>query len=268
MIVRALMTVILLLSLLLALPLFASAQEIDCLKCHAKLKKEKVVHAALDMGCPSCHSAIDARKVPHKKTSSIDKGLSAAQPELCYGCHDKALFTKKTVHAAVGMGCTSCHNPHSSKNAKLLISEVPDLCLSCHDKAAFNKKTVHAPVAGGMCLSCHSPHSTDEMSLLLKKPLATCLECHPDVPNKPHAVAGISSKRHPLGMPKPEKKKAKQTKDQTATPKPPEEVKDPARPDKPFYCGSCHDPHSSTGPKLFKFNAQSAMGLCKNCHKM
>ena len=245
----------------------ASAQEIDCLKCHAKMKKEKVVHAAIDMGCPSCHAGIDASKVPHKKTSAFDRGLSAAQPDLCYGCHDKALFSKKTVHAAVGMGCTGCHNPHSSKNAKLLVAEAPDLCLTCHDKAAFNRKNVHAPVAGGMCLGCHSPHSTDDIALLLKKPAATCLECHPDVSKKPHAVAGLSSNRHPLGIPKPERKRSKQTPEQAPL-KQPDEVKDPARPGKTFYCGSCHDPHSSDSPWLFRYKAKSSMELCVNCHKM
>ena len=236
-----------------SLPFAVFAQEIDCLKCHGKLKKEKVVHAALDMGCTSCHTGVDAKTVPHKIKVTGSKGLSAAQPDLCYGCHDKALFSKKTVHAAVGMGCTSCHNPHSSKNAKLLISEAPDLCMTCHDKAAFSKKTVHAPVAGGMCLSCHSPHSSDEMALLLKKPVEVCLECHSDVTTKPHAIGGFSAEGHPLGLSKKKSKKEKH---------------DPARPDKPFYCGSCHNPHSTEEPRLFRFNAQTAMGLCSHCHNM
>jgi predicted CXXCH cytochrome family protein len=79
----------------------------------------------MGMGCASCHSALDAAKVPHKTTNKIAKGLSSAQPDLCYGCHDKTAFGKKTVHAAVGMGCTECHNPHSSKNVKLLRAARP-----------------------------------------------------------------------------------------------------------------------------------------------
>ena len=39
-------------TLALILPaLLPWSQEIDCLNCHAKLKKEKTVHAALEMGC-------------------------------------------------------------------------------------------------------------------------------------------------------------------------------------------------------------------------
>jgi len=234
----------------------AESGEIDCLKCHAKLKKEKVVHAALDMGCLSCHSGLDAGVVPHKKTGAFPKGLSADQPDLCYGCHDKGLFTKKNVHAAVGMGCTGCHNAHSAKNAKLLSSEVPDLCFSCHDQSMFSKKTVHPPVAGGMCLSCHNPHSSEDLALLIKKPYDLCLDCHGEVPKKPHAVSGFSSRRHPLGEAKVTKKGEEKI------------MKDPSRPGKPFYCGSCHDPHSTDVNRLFRFNARSGMGLCRHCHKM
>lgn len=228
------------------------AQEPDCIKCHGKLTKEKVVHAAVSMGCGSCHTGIDARTVPHKMTGSFPKGLSADQPEICYGCHDKSLFKKKNVHAAVGMGCTGCHNPHSSKNDRLLTSAVPDLCLTCHDRTEFSRKTVHVPVAGGMCLGCHTPHSSDEAALLLKKTVDLCLDCHPDVAKRPHAVAGFSSQGHPTGMPL--GKKAG--------------LKDPSRPERPFDCTSCHTPHSADGPRLFRFNARSSMDLCTKCHKM
>lgn len=238
-------------------------QEVDCLKCHGKLKADKVVHAAMDMGCATCHGGIDAAKVPHKQTNKIAKGLTSEQPDLCYGCHDKSAFAKQNVHAAVGMGCTGCHNPHSSKNAKLLKAEPLDLCYTCHDKKAFTKKTVHAPVAGGMCLGCHSPHASDEMALLLKKPLDVCLECHAEVPKKPHAVAGITASSHPL-----EPTSKRKTKQKGEWVEVTIKHKDPARPDKPFYCGSCHDPHSTDSPYLFRFNAKSTMALCGNCHKM
>ena len=237
------------------LPRFAFAQEVDCLTCHGTLKAAPVVHAAIEMGCPSCHSAIDASQVPHKKTSEIAKGLSADQPDLCYGCHDKSAFEKKNVHAAVAMGCTGCHNPHSSKNAKLLLLATPDLCFSCHDKKPFEQKTVHAPVIGGMCLSCHTPHASDEMALLAKKPGEVCLECHSEVLKGPHVSAG----GHPVTTERPRRGRKAQ--------EPPQERKDPARPGKVFYCGSCHDPHSTQVARLLRYNARSSMSLCQNCHK-
>lgn len=242
-------------SLLLSPSLTVHAQEPDCLKCHRKLVNEKIVHPAVPMGCQSCHTEIDARRVPHKTTGGNSKGLSTEQPELCYGCHDKSIFEKKNIHAAVGMGCTGCHNPHSAKNAKLLSTEPPALCFTCHDQAEFTKKNVHPPVASGMCLSCHSAHSSDEPQLLIKRPKEVCLDCHKDVTTRPHAIAGFSSKGHPLGD------KGNDRRDKQI-------LKDPTRPDREFYCGSCHTPHSSDSPRLFRFNARSSMSLCSNCHKM
>ncbi len=223
----------------------ALADDNDCLVCHADLVAKKFRHPAVDMGCPSCHSAVDPTDVPHKIKNDIKEGLSAGQPDLCYACHDKALFTKKTVHAAVGMGCTGCHNPHASDVPKLLTVTGADLCWNCHDKTEFSKKNVHAPVAAGRCVACHSPHSSDSDALLKKEPFATCIECHAAVQGKPHAINGFLNTGHPLVS----KKK-----------------KDPKRPEKPFYCGSCHNPHSSDSIRLFRYPAETTMGLCRNCH--
>ncbi len=257
-------------TLLPVLPRPASA-ETDCLACHQRLKKENFVHAALDMGCISCHSTIDAKKVPHRKTGKTAKGLSAEQPELCYGCHDATLFAKKNVHAAVSMGCTGCHNPHSSKNEKLLRADVPKLCFGCHDASAFKGKVVHAPVAAGMCVSCHSPHSSDFMAVLVKNPYDLCLDCHPEIPQKQHAVTGFGSNKHPLGEQKKIRRAAAKGKKVSIKEGAEYEIKeltDPVRPDKPFYCGSCHEPHSAAAGKLFRFNSKTARDLCTHCHKM
>lgn len=243
-------------TLLLVLPLAAWSREIDCLTCHEELKKQKVVHAALETGCTGCHPGIDPKSTPHNITGDVSKGLSAEPPALCYGCHDKAVFTRKNAHAALGMGCTSCHNPHSSTQAKLLVSEPAELCFACHDRSLFSGKVVHPPVAGGMCTSCHNPHSSDQVSLLIKKPYELCLDCHADVVTKPHVLSGINTGGHPLGGPGKKNKSAKKGL-----------VKDLKR-GKSFYCGSCHNPHSTDTEHLFRFNAKSSMALCTNCHVM
>jgi len=324
---------------------YVHAKEIDCLICHEQLVKEKVVHPAVQIGCVACHTAIDARDIPHKNTGKTVKGLSSDQPELCFGCHDKSMFQKKTVHAAISMGCTVCHNPHSSKNEKLLVdglpdlcfnchdknefmskksihppvpagmctschnphssdtaklliaeppdlcftchdktmftsdtihlpvslglcltchaqhqsdndkllvSGVPELCFTCHDKAMFSKKNVHMPVAAGMCLSCHGPHASKQRFILLKRPVFVCLECHGNIRDELHVIFGLTTgKGHPLGLPKKNKIPAK----------------DPLRQGRDFYCGSCHDPHSSDWQKMFRYEAKSTMTLCQHCHK-
>jgi predicted CXXCH cytochrome family protein len=236
--VSMLMLPVVFIMLLLVLPGLSPAAELKCATCHANLTKGKFVHKALGMGCTACHGGIDTKTMPHKKTTAPAKGLTSDQPELCYGCHDKGIFTKKNVHAAVAMGCTGCHNPHSSKNARLLVSGVPALCLTCHDKAGFSHKNVHPPVASGDCMTCHAPHSSNEMALLHNKPVKVCLQCHPD-------SAEHGNHAPPSGDKEPE---------------------DPKKPGRPFYCGSCHTPHSSNTPLLFKFDAQSTSGLCVNCH--
>lgn len=215
-------------------------QKIDCLMCHEDLVKDLSVHAAVKKGCTSCHTAIDAEDVPHKKTNKSAKGLFAEAPDLCYSCHSKAKFMKQWVHLAVGIGCMECHNPHASKNPKLLMSAVPELCFKCHPRAAFSKKNVHAPVAEGKCLTCHDPHSENNIVLLKKEPVQLCIGCHVAVQKKPHTSAD-----HVLNN---------------------EETQDPKRPKRTFYCGSCHNPHTSDSIKLFRYSADTEMDLCSHCH--
>lgn len=152
---------------------YAQAQ-LDCRKCHKYMETGKFVHTAMQMGCESCHTE------PHQKKSKFPKGLSAASPDLCYNCHDKSKFSNKSVHAPVAGGmCSSCHNAHTSDNAKLLLSPAPDLCFNCHDKKPFSgKKVIHAPVMGGMCTSCHVPHSSENAKLLPSAQPGMCYNCH------------------------------------------------------------------------------------------
>jgi predicted CXXCH cytochrome family protein len=224
-----------------ALP--ASADE-DCLQCHDELTKGKSVHAAVAMGCVTCHSAIDARVTPHRKTNKIGKGLSSAQPELCFGCHDQSKFKGKVVHAAIGKGCTGCHNPHASKNAKLLTTEPPYLCYTCHDKAGFTKSSVHPPVAKGQCAVCHAPHASDNASLLEKPVQRLCADCHAGKSDGKHILAGYGSNDlHPTrGRP------------------------DPLKKNKEFSCVSCHRPHSSNAKALLATESSNSRDFCLTCH--
>jgi predicted CXXCH cytochrome family protein len=284
-IMTGLVSAILFFFLFLRVPVFS--EEINCLTCHEQLSKEKVVHPVLQMGCPTCHSAVDAKDIPHKLTGKIAKGLSSEQPDLCYGCHDKSKFTKKAVHAAIGMGCTGCHNPHSSKNAKLLKSEIPGLCYNCHDKTKFEGNTVHSPVAGGMCTACHSPHSTDIAKLLLSEPPDLCFNCHDKAEFSRKYVhmpvqggmclqchKSIHASKEPALLNK--KINSVCAECHQNIPKSPHPVvgshpleggKDSLREDKPFSCASCHNPHSSDSHNLFRYKANTTYELCAYCHK-
>jgi predicted CXXCH cytochrome family protein len=171
---------------------------INCLECHGDLERGKSVHAALAMGCESCHTAIDATDTPHIKKNKIKRGLSALPPELCFGCHDRLLFNKKVVHAALGKGCSGCHNPHASNAASLLIAPVENLCMTCHDKQLSGKHIMAGyslgdrhPTKGTTdpakpsrdlsCVSCHNPHSSSQQKLFVNEassPASLCLMCH------------------------------------------------------------------------------------------
>jgi predicted CXXCH cytochrome family protein len=97
------------------------------------------------------------------------------------------------------------------------------------------------------------------MALLQKRPLDVCVECHPDVLKKPHALGGTS---HPLGSGVTlgrDYGKGREKKERV--------LMDPARPEKEFYCGSCHNPHSSDSNGLIRYAIRNRFELCINCHK-
>jgi len=183
--------------MLLSFPVHAAKPAaVDCVSCHTDIDRGKSVHPALAMGCESCHTGVNASDVPHKIKTKIAKGLSAAQPELCFGCHDKGMFTKEVVHPALAMGCSTCHNPHASKNAASLLNEpVGKLCVTCHEKQSSGKHIVTRfamgdthPLTGRAdplkpnrelsCISCHNPHSSPRPRMFVHTSGTLCLMCH------------------------------------------------------------------------------------------
>lgn len=177
----------------------------------------------------------------------------------CATCH-RALTETKVVHPAVQIGCMACHAdldaavvPHQLKTklAKGLAAPPPDLCFRCHDKKSFEGRYMHAPAAAGLCLTCHDPHGGEEPKLVRKPGAALCLDCHPDVRKEPHVLVGFSRKGHPIG----EELKASA-------------ARDPLRPGRLFYCGSCHEPHGADHKRLNRFDSGSIATFCRRCHKV
>lgn len=173
----------------------------------------------------------------------------------CLQCH-QALSKAKVVHGALQAGCALCHAgidattvPHKvvGKFAKGLTAEPPGLCHQCHDRSAFEGKLVHAPVSSGLCAMCHNPHASNHTALLKKAPASLCLDCHADIKARPHVLAGFGGRGHPLG-------------DERS-------AQDPLRPGKPFYCGTCHEPHRAGLARLLRADLRSSAGFCQTCHK-
>ncbi len=174
-----------------------------CTVCHAphgsanpRMLMGAIRHAPFaDKSCDGCHRPPVSGRVR----------LRARGEALCSACHgDIAAAPKEggSLHPALraargGGGCTSCHAPHMSTNAKLLLVTGPALCAKCHAdivKAAL-AKSGHPPAAED-CTTCHDPHRAPRARLLKEEPKALCQGCHDpgDGPlKKAHLGADLAS---------------------------------------------------------------------------
>ena len=240
-------------------------------KCHASLLKGKDVHPVAQP-CDTCHVA---QVTPHPQKGNKTFKLTQEVPQLCDSCHP-GMGTKKIVHPPVKDGmCTSCHDPHSSDEQKLLQQPLSSLCLNCHpDKTSF--PFVHGPTATGDCIACHNPHESDNKSLLLKEQPELCFTCHSDIAEElkkkdvhPAIMGGCTSCHNPHGSSYKRMLSAEgpqlcfqchpnigEKVEKAAV------VHGPIKTDK--ACASCHSPHASDGEKLL---SKSGKDLCLSCHK-
>jgi len=217
-----------------------------------------------------------------------------ADPSTCAQCHEDK--TKgKSVHSAIAMGCTSCHEIRVKKDVtrlKLTTTTTVALCITCHadKKAADITGKIHPPAVRD-CVKCHDPHTSDNKNQLLKaesgdsKDTNLCLGCHKigiDVPKdgSRHAALDMGCDTchvtHKTGERGKREFDFHLTKDAPALcidchdPKDAALIK--AHQGQPFGaadCLSCHDPHQSSGKKLMaKFtHAPFAGGQCDSCHQ-
>jgi predicted CXXCH cytochrome family protein len=154
---------------------------------------------------------------------------SSAEDNPCVTCHADFKKPAKSVHAAIALGCSSCHktvegkNHPAQKGSIILTQNMPGLCYNCHDEAKFKGKSVHQPVSGGMCTGCHDAHQSNFPKLLMKDVPGVCYSCHKETKFK-----GGKSGHTNIGM-----------------------------------CTGCHNPHSSNSDKILNGDQP---GICYNCH--
>jgi predicted CXXCH cytochrome family protein len=234
-----------------------------CLSCHADKNAAELkgaVHPPAVRDCLSCHD-------PHtsENKNQLLKPLSGGEKEnLCLNCHKTGLNVpeKGSRHAALDMGCDSCHTTHKTGQAGKaefnfhLTKVAPALCLDCHDaKDATLQKAHHdQPFATADCTSCHDPHQSASPKLMrqfLHPPFAdkSCELCH--APAKDGKVVLTQADAKSLCV--------------TCHGEQAEKINNAKVPHPGAMgdCTDCHNPHASRQPGLPKTNA---VDICLVCH--
>ena len=180
----------------------ADVQNRQCLQCHqnnAAHDWDASAHAAAQVACTSCHSL---------HTVHDPMQAAAAQVEVCTGCHQaqRSDLSKPSHHPLREgkMACTSCHAPHGSTAAALLVkATTTETCTGCHAEFRGPFLWEHQPVAED-CSNCHDPHGSAQPALLKIRVPFLCQTCHegsghPSVPGSPQGLAGRNPSAYLVG---------------------------------------------------------------------
>jgi predicted CXXCH cytochrome family protein len=146
-----------------------------CLTCHADHNAADIkgqVHPPAVRDCLKCHDPHQSdNKNQLLKPTSGDKDQN-----LCLACHTQGTNTpdKGSRHAALDMGCETCHVTHKTGERGKpefdyhLTKAAPQLCLDCHDPkdASLIKAHQGQPFATANCVQCHDPHQSAQPHLL------------------------------------------------------------------------------------------------------
>jgi len=167
-----------------------------CLNCHQKDSKRMnwkfSDHHKAGVNCRDCHEVHVSKtaKAPGAGINKMDKKFAS-----CVKCHQDVMARlNMTSHHPVkegGLSCSSCHDPHGSKQATLLSKN--ERCLKCHQAIIGPKVFEHAPVVED-CTTCHDPHGSPNRRLLRIAQPGLCLQCH-SLADKRHAQGGTANAR-------------------------------------------------------------------------
>lgn len=267
-----------------------SAIALGCLSCHEiRVTKDttrvKLITATPYKLCLSCHSDKDATQIkghvhqpairdcltchdPHTSDNKnqLLKAVSGEKKDnLCLTCHTQGtnVGEKGSRHAALDMGCDTCHVTHKAgadltpENQFHLTKAAPALCVDCHDPkdAGLQKAHQNQPFGTANCLSCHDPHQSAAPKLMAKflhPPFAdkSCDICHAPAKDGKVVLTQTDTKALCVTCHDEQAKRI-------------ETAKVPHLGAQSGECLDCHNPHASAQPGLPKTDP---VNICLGCH--
>jgi len=167
----------------------------DCLSCHTtNYQASTGEYAAEGVYCESCHGVASENHPPEVIPVKADT-------EYCGSCHTTTLSEwRKTGHAAVGVGCMDCHDPHSQQN---LFEDSDEMCINCHQEEEMGDylNDLHVQKDIG-CVDCHAlvipPEVTPNDGIVptghaFDITPGTCVACHTDALHAGFSLPGYEN---------------------------------------------------------------------------
>jgi predicted CXXCH cytochrome family protein len=235
-----------------------------CLTCHAEKDATQIkgrVHEPAVRDCLTCHD-------PHasENKNQLRKAITGASKDdnLCLTCHAQGtkVAEKGSRHAALDLGCQSCHTTHKTGDLDKrefryhLAKSTPELCLDCHDSKDAHLQKAHAnqPFSRADCVGCHDPHQSNSPRLLqayLHNPFENkmCDSCHEPAKDGKVTLVKADSRQLCLSCHEDQAKAIESARVQ--------------HPGAQGDCIACHNPHAGKTPGFLQPNPVSA---CLNCH--
>lgn len=171
----------------------------DCLRCHTTgFEPSTGLFSAEGVDCETCHGSASAEHPPEPVPI-------LAGPQQCGDCHTTTLGEwHGSGHAAAGVDCMGCHNPH---NQQPLFADPDQMCLNCHeDTMGDYLEDLHYSEDIG-CVDCHAlvipPETIPQDGIVptghgFTITPATCVACHTDslhagfsLPGYEHGAASV-----------------------------------------------------------------------------
>ena len=235
----------------------------QCLTCHEDLKggpSKSRVHAPVMRNCLTCHDP----HVSKYKNQLLKPAEGGKDENLCLNCHSMGLNVPKdgSRHAALDMGCATCHTTHKigaadqRDNQYHLTKDSPALCKDCHDPSDDKLKKAHhnQPIDKADCLTCHDPHQSRKPKLaqfFQHSPFegGACESCHADAKDGKVVLTNTDTRALCVSCHEDKAKEIASAKVQ--------------HPGAQGECTACHNPHASRYDRLMN---PDPVKVCENCH--